>query len=76
MATQEPQTHVVPATLPIPPDFLVTWEQPGDAEVFWTLGVFACATRSRFQRVSGSYRFRPVFKPVPNPKCVAGNGGV
>lgn len=31
-----------PATIPTPPNFPVTWEQPGDARLFWTLDLMHC----------------------------------
>ena len=64
--------QVLDALVRTPNGVIISVEQ---AEKY-NMGVFACATRSRIQRVSGSNRFRPVFKPVPNPKRVAGNGGV
>ena len=36
MATEESPAQLLPTTLPIPPDFPVTWEQPEDAQLFWT----------------------------------------
>jgi pyruvate,water dikinase len=36
MDIQDPQAQPILATLPIPPDFPVTWEHPGDATLFWT----------------------------------------
>ena len=31
-----------PPPIPTPPDFPVTWEQPGDARFFWTLDLMHC----------------------------------
>src|SRR5438067_1556811 len=36
MSNQEPNAPGISATLPIPPDFPVTWEHPDDPRLFWT----------------------------------------
>lgn len=35
MAPQQSQAQPIPATLPIPADFPVTWEHPDDPQLFW-----------------------------------------
>ena len=36
MSNSDARTHEAPKSIPLPPDFPVTWEQPEDERLFWT----------------------------------------